>query len=497
MISQELKFLLIHSSIYGLGTVISRLVAFLLLPLYTRYLTPTDYGVLETIDLSTFLIGIVITTDIARALSRFYYESEDPKIRNTILSTTYINYSIMAILFLPALYFLSDPLAKILFKTENYGFFIKVGFASMILGGYGDIGMMYLRLIKKPVIFISITTARLILLIFFNVLFIVYYKMGILGILYASLIVRAFFTVLMTGAIFWRIGISFSYAVCRDLFKYGLPLIPSNLANTAVKQSDKYFVLYLLSLADMGIYSVTLKFGNALHQLLTIPFNMAYVPRRFEIMKRADAKEVYGRIFTYSTFFLVYLGLTLSVLIPEVLRIMVTPEFRKAGDIIPLVVFSMIIFNSHYHFDFGILQSRKTKYLAYINFVSAALNLGSNYLLIRTYGVVGAVWSTTLNFSFQAFLLYRVSHRLYPIRYDFGRISAFLLVAFAVFFASKMIASENPWITVPVKCILLAVYPSILILFGFIRHDETERIKEIYRIRIKPVLLKPFRMPTA
>ena len=79
MITNEIRFLLTHSSIYGLGTVVSRLVAFILLPLYTRYLTPTDYGVLETIDISSGIIGIVVTVGIARSLSRFYYEFDDEK----------------------------------------------------------------------------------------------------------------------------------------------------------------------------------------------------------------------------------------------------------------------------------------------------------------------------------------------------------------------------------------------------------------------------------
>ena len=154
MISKEIKFLLTHSSIYGLGTVVSQLVAFLLLPVYTRYLTPTDYGVLETIGVSSGIIGLVVTVGIARALSRFYYESEKETERNKVVSTTYITYSAIACLALPLLFLLSDPLATVLFKSGHYGFFFIISFTSLILGGLVDIGIMYLRLIKKPFVFI-------------------------------------------------------------------------------------------------------------------------------------------------------------------------------------------------------------------------------------------------------------------------------------------------------------------------------------------------------
>src|SRR5262249_10593018 len=86
----ELKFLLKHSSIYGIGTVLSRAVAFLLLPLYTRYLTPTDYGVLELIDTTTGLVGIVVGLGVSTSVSRFYYQRETEAERNRLMSTVYI-----------------------------------------------------------------------------------------------------------------------------------------------------------------------------------------------------------------------------------------------------------------------------------------------------------------------------------------------------------------------------------------------------------------------
>lgn len=90
MNTKELKFLLTHSSIYGLGTIISQAVAFLMLPLYTRYLTPQDYGILELIDTTNMLIGIIVTLGIARGMSRFYYEEKERSYKYSVISTTYI-----------------------------------------------------------------------------------------------------------------------------------------------------------------------------------------------------------------------------------------------------------------------------------------------------------------------------------------------------------------------------------------------------------------------
>jgi O-antigen/teichoic acid export membrane protein len=489
MISKEIKFLLTHSSIYGLGTVVSRLVSFVLLPLYTRYLTPTDYGVLQTIDVSSGIIGIVVTVGIARALSRFYYESEEVTERNRVVSTTYITYAVVACLIAPFLFSICDLLATILFQSQHYGYFFRISFATLILSSVVDIGMLYLRLIKKSFVFITITISRLILSISFNIFFIVHLQMGVLGILYSALIVSSLSALLITTGILWKTRLNFSFNVSWHMLKYSLPMIPSNLGSAAVKQSDKYFVLYFLTIADMGIYSLALKLGNAIHSLLTVPFTLAYIPRRFEIMNRNDAREIYSKIFTYYIFFIVYIGLALSILIPEILQIMVTPKFLRAGAIVPLVVLSMIIFGCHSHFDFGILQSKKTKYLAYISLICAIIQVGLNFVLIPTYGLYGAVYASIISLGTQAFLLYFISKKLYRIEYEFGRILKYILLAFIFYGISTQIQTGILLFNIGIKLLLLALFPLAVFLLRILSPLETSKIRTMYVHKIKSRIL--------
>jgi O-antigen/teichoic acid export membrane protein len=488
MIGKEIRFLLVHSSIYGLGTVVAQIVSFLLLPLYTRYLTPADYGTLQTVEVSCGMIGIVVTIGIARALSRFYYESEDIKDRNRVVSTAFVTYGVVALLAAPLLLFASDPIGKILLGSHEHGHLFRIAFLSMLVGAFTDINMMHLRLLKKPHIFISITVSRLLCLIVLNILFIVYYHMGIQGILYSSLVVSGIYSAGLTVSTLLKTGMNFSLNLSRQLAMYSLPIIPSQLGNTVVKQSDKYFVLYLMSVADMGIYTLALKIGNAVHHFLTIPFNMAYIPRRFEIMKREDAERIYSRIFTYYVFLVGYVGLFISVLIPEILHFMVTPGYLGAKEIVPLVVLSMVIFGTHYHFDFGILHSKRTKYLSYIGIVSAAVQIGLNYLLIRKYGFFGAVWSSIISLALQAFLLYAVSHKLFPIEYEFGRIFKYLSVAMIFYGISTQVRPHGIFVALILKLIILLLFPVVLMALGIVTSSERERIREIYTNRLRPFL---------
>ena len=474
-----------HSSIYGLGTMVSRIVSFFLLPLYTRYLTPSDYGVLETVEISNGVLGVVVTVGIAMALSRFYYEPEETKERNMVVSTTFITYMVIGVCSLPILMLICTPLSVWLFETEAYGYYFRIGFTILVIGALLDIGMVYLRVIKKPVIFISITLSRLVILISLNIVFIVYFRLGVIGILYSSLIVKSIYGLLMTSYILWTTGVGFSFSLSKEMLKYALPMIPSRLANTLVKQSDKYFILHFLGTADMGIYSLALKLGNAVHNLLTIPFNLAYIPRRFEIMKQSDARDIYSRVFTYYVFFLGYVGLCISLLLPEILDIMVTEEFERAGAIVPAVVFSMILYGCHFHFNFGILYSKKTKYLAYINVLSALLMLACNFFLIQAFGLWGGVLSSIITMGIQAWLLYVVSNRLFRIRFEFGRVFGFFAVCMIYYLIFSNLPIAGRWVDFSVRASSLAVYPFFLILVRVISQDEVRGLKRLVSDRMK------------
>jgi O-antigen/teichoic acid export membrane protein len=491
MISKEIKFLLTHSSIYGIGTIVSQLVAFLMLPVYTRYLTPKDYGVLELINITTSILGIVITIGIARALSRYYYEYDNIQEQNKVVSTTYLTYSIIALSCVLLLLTLTGFFATLILDSSIYAHYFKINFINLALGGLIDIGLMYLRITKKPVIYVSITITRLILLLSLNILFIVFLKKGVLGIFYSTLITRVIFAAAMTAAILLKTKLRFSLSLSIDMLKFSLPLIPATLANTLINQSDKYFVRYFFTIADTGIYSLARKLGNTIHLLLTMPFMMTYMPRRFEIMNKPDAQQIYSRVFKYYCAITIFAGLGISMLVPEILTIMATPQFYAAGKYVPLIVLSMIIFGFKYHFEFGILWSKKTKYYAYINIITAILNLITNIILIPRYGLWGGVWSSMIVLTIHSFSIYFVSQRLYPIQFDFKNIFKLFLIAFIFYYVSQYVSTDHLILNTMIKSMLFIIFPIAVISAAVFSTQELNGLKNILnQAAIKYIFLK-------
>jgi O-antigen/teichoic acid export membrane protein len=201
-------------------------------------------------------------------------------------------------------------------------------------------------------------------------------------------------------------------------------------------------------------------------------------------MQKEESAETYAQIFKYYIYAVVIIGLALSILIPEILQIMVTEKFRSASDLIPLVILSMIIFGTHFHFEFGILYSKKTKYLAYINILCAMMHLLFNYFLILKFGLYGAVASSIIVLSVQAALIFIISQRLYYLPYKFSRIAAFITLAIITYTCSRLIHTHLIWLNLIVKSALIMIFPLVIYNFNILSTKEKTKIRTFLRKKI-------------
>ena len=120
----EIKKLTKHTSIYSLGNILSKAVGFFLIPFYTHYLTPADYGTLELLDLSTALVGLLLNMWMNASVVRYYYEYDDEKNRNEVVSTALISTASVAALVSACGMIWARGFSQLILKTPNYYQFI-------------------------------------------------------------------------------------------------------------------------------------------------------------------------------------------------------------------------------------------------------------------------------------------------------------------------------------------------------------------------------------
>jgi len=177
-----------HSVIYGLSDMLSRAIGFIMIPIYTTYLTPSDYGTLELLDLTSYIIGLFLAMGIAQSVVRFYYEYKEPEKRNQMISVAMVTLWSVSAVMLVILFLLADKVSMLVFQTADYARFFNIIFITTVIGLSNEIPLTLLRIEEKSITYVSISLSKLVINLTLNILFIVKFHMGVQGILYSGLI---------------------------------------------------------------------------------------------------------------------------------------------------------------------------------------------------------------------------------------------------------------------------------------------------------------------
>ncbi|MGB6874136.1 MAG: flippase [Dehalococcoidia bacterium] len=470
-----------HSIVYGLGVAISQVVGFFLIPVYTRYLTPADYGGLEIFQTTLSILSIIFVMGLTTALFRSYFNYGDEEKRKTVVGTTFLFLTGTSFLFLLILMALAGDFSALLFGSVEYALYFRVIFLTLFFDVGVVIAFSVLRAreeSKKYAIFALIrflTTAGL------NILFVVVLHKGVLGILLGGLIAAFLLYCISLRSIVKNAKLSFSIAELKEMLSFGLPLVPAGLAAWIMTMADRYFLQFLSTPTELGLYSLGYKFGMVIQGLIVRPFILAWGPFFWSVTRERNAKEIYSSVLTYFVLVGMAVALVLSVLSKEVLVIMATPPFHGAYKVIPLIAVSYVSYGCYQILAPGILLEKKTKYLALIVVVGAAVNLGLNYLLIPSYGMMGAAVATVISYLLLPVGSYFVSKRYYPIKYEWGRVAKILVAAGLVYVGSLFITADSAIVAGLLKAVTLLGFPLLLFAFRFFKPEEIQKAKEIFR----------------
>lgn len=474
----ELKNLLRHSSIYALGNIIGRATGFLLIPLYTNYLTPRQYGILELLELVSYILGVFLGMGIAHSTIRFHYEYKQPKDRMVVISSAlFFSWGISLVAALIFSY-LSPYISLLVFKDLQYTNYLRIVFFTLFLIIGAEVPFALLRTLEKSVFFVVVSIIRLTIGISLNVLFIVGFKWGILGILLSGLITNGIASSFLFFYTCHKMGLGFSWVKLKEMLGFGLPYVAGGLSIFIINFADRFFLQSFASLSDVGLYSLGYKFGMIINVLVLIPFLKAWEPKRLELAKTSEAKDIFSVVLTYFWFVEIFCALGIAILIKDVLSIMSPPEYWAAYKVVPLILLSYVLQGGYFYIQIGIVLEKKTKYIAMIMAICAASNLLLNFLLIPRWGMIGAAFATLSTFMIMFTLNYFISNKIYYVRYELVRILKMFGSAAILYLASLTILIEGVTLSILFNLGLALSFPFILYLLGFYSKSERERLNQ-------------------
>jgi O-antigen/teichoic acid export membrane protein len=474
----EFKALLKHTSIYGAGNLLNKIVGFLLIPFYTHYLTPADYGTLELLDLSVALFGLAVMMWMNATIVRHYYEYDDWKNRSCVISTALITACLLGVLSAACGIVFSKQLSSLILKSPVYYKYFWLLSITFLFSTLNSVSFSYLRAEQRSKLVSSFGVLTTLLSLSLNIYFIAILKSGVIGILYSSLITTALSATILTVATIREIDLGFSFEKLRAIAVFGAPLVITSLSAFALNFSDRFFLQRFTNVSAVGIYALGYKFGFMMSFLIVQPFDMIWSSRMYQVAKRLDGPALFSRIFRYYSLVLVTVALGLSLIIKDVIGIVASPSFRDAYKIVPIIALAYIFQGAYRFMVGGIYIEKKTYAVGIISSASLALNLGLNYVLIGHFGAQGAAWATAFSFMFMAGLSYLVSQRVHPISYHLGAFFLPVAVAAALYCAAFTLSSSSTILTVGLKMLVFTSFPVVLYLLGFFEKGEVRKVRQ-------------------
>lgn len=429
-----LRILVKDSAIYALGTIASRLVGFIMIPVYTRMLTPADYGVIETIIRLVDIISLFLALGLAEALLRYYYLPKDEDERRQLVgSTLSLNLVIVVVgsmLTLP----LSPVLAYLAFGHDRYAPYVTVSLISMLMGNLMELPLTLWRAEAKAWRFTTISLSKLFSHLVLNIVFLVLLRWGIWGVLLSGLINAVVWSAVLGWTVRRRYGIRWDRSWLRRVLSYGLPLVPASLSQFVLHYSDRFFLTRYATEAELGLYSLAYRFG----MLVSVFFGLlsrAWWPWVF----RAAAEEESTKHLRRGGALIVLSGAifcsVVILLARPVIRMVANPSFWDANRYIAPIAIAYWFFISSSSLRVGVLVANRTSSFAAANVVSAVICIFLNAWLISRYSIWGAAYATAISFAVFAFLVWFVAQRVNPLSHDYRMMGVSLL---AILLASSI-----------------------------------------------------------
>jgi O-antigen/teichoic acid export membrane protein len=467
----RLRQLVGQSAVYGLGGLVSRVLAVLLLPLYTAYLEPADLGAVGVLIALNAVLVTILRGGVSSAFFRFWFDSPEPERRRTVLRTSFWFTMGMATFGLVAGWIFAAPIADAL-SLEGEEWLVRAQFVALWAQmNYEQLTAVF-RVEQRASRFLVASLANVAITIGATVVLVVGLDEGALGVIVGNFTGTLAVYLALLGYRREQLGLELNRPLLREMQRFGWPLVPSALALIAINFSDRFFIAHLASLAEVGRYELGVRIASAMVLLLTA-FRMAWPGFAYSIEDDREAKATYAFVLTYLVALASWAALGLGLLAPWLVQVLApTNEAFWPGErVVAPLAFAAALFAGYIVVSIGIGRTRRTGFNWVITGTAAAINVGLNLALVPEYGMEGAAAASLVAFAVLFAFMAVYAQRLYPVPYQWRRVATALGAAAALTIAGK--AADIP---LAGAIALTAAYPIVLLVLGFYLPEERARL---------------------
>ncbi|MBN2891782.1 MAG: polysaccharide biosynthesis protein [Bacteroidales bacterium] len=488
----KLKNTLKHTVVYSLGQLSIKVIGLVLLPLYTAYLQPEQYGILALLETTSLFVASIFSVNISNAMMRWWADSDDEKQKKKFVYTGFIFLVFSSIVLNLLVQPFADKFALWLFDDEIFAVYFNILFISVAFDMLTKYVFSLMRVLEKSYYYIIVNSIKLVISLTLTIYFIVGLEMGVKGIILAQLVGNVAGFIALLPLLFKNLIAKIDYKALKEMLVYSIPLAFTALSLTIFNIGDRYVLKFVSGTYDVGIYSLAYKIAGFLNFFVLQSFQMGFLPIAYKMYKDSTAPRFFSKITTYLTMVMAFGALGLALFAPEFAKIFApsNPKYWEAAQYVGLISVVVVLFGYRFMLTLNFHFAKKTLHIPFIVTFFAGLNILLNFLMIPEFGINGAVVSSIIATFLLNMVYYFVGRRFYKVDYKILKDILVVFVAFGLYLLTFTFWEINIWIGILLKLILLAIFPIIIVFFGFLEPIEKERLLQAWTKWKNPKQLK-------
>jgi O-antigen/teichoic acid export membrane protein len=469
------------TAIYGGTRVAVKSLAFLLVPLYAHFLSPSEFGVLELVLATMALIDVFIA--LPGAFARFFFDKDDRAWRRQVITAYFAIEAAYPAVLIGILILFSGPLAGGVADSSTYATLFVIALADLYLTNIVDLPMALCRLRRKPLTFAFYALTRAVTMVVFSVLFVAVWEYGVKGILLASLTSACVVFVISAREWVRDLVPRVPPGLVREMLEFSWPTILSGIAFYALNFLDRFFVAHYHGTADTGLYGAAFRYGQVV-VVGVFAFRMGWSQWHFSWLHTDRHPQMVARAANYYFFAIGFLVALVSLWILPLFHLLMPERFWEATYAVPPLALAAAGTGAFNVFAIGMNVTKRMRLLLPVSAASAALAIGLYFLLIPRYSFLGAAWATATAFAAMAIGTVVVCQRIYPVPWEWRRIGLAIAVTVALCFAALALDAWAPfYASLPVRAALMLAYPLVLVVLGFFSRSDLAAMRDRLRLR--------------
>lgn len=476
---------------YGLGHVVTRLVGFVLLPVFTHHLSPEDYAVYALFYLAVSVAMELVRLGLDVALLRFYVPEKDPVRRREVFST--VGWAALAFTTAVAGLLWSFPhtFLKLVVTTAvehppGMVYTLRLCAAILWLDNLSAFPLVVMRGENQPVRFTFIKLSGTVVQVAATVVLLVHLDRGVPGIFEANLVSSLWVMGWCAPTIAARAAPVFRPAVLSACLWFGLPNLPNALFVQVIELADRKILELLRSTTEVGVYAAGYRLGMFL-SIVAMGFRFAWQPFFLQNAERPESRPMFARVLTYYLAIVSYLYLLLTAFVPPLARLdlpltgpLIHPDYWEGLRIFPLILLAHVFNGVWAVFMVGIYLEKKMHVLPVFTGISAAVNVLGNLWLVPRFGMWASAWLTVVSYALVAALLFLYVRTVYPVPYEWRRVFHAAGTAAACYLVGAWGRRRG----MPAFGYAASlIFPAALAATGFLNAGELARLRTLLSVR--------------